>query len=261
MTIEEFLKRFIEGYLFHDLESMSEITLPEGQDDGAAGYPMIATILAGMELLGGLLIPNTDPFDPDRGNDYFLNYWNNYFVQQNPAYTGLGRLFRQLARNGIAHTFVAKPGIFVEKEGNKQMSIDSSRQEIYINCNVFYKEFEDSYLKLVKPIVNGTVVSPSTSKANMQAHLDSLSLGYSTDSIKLFKVLPTLHSSINIVRRAQVPVSPFYFSTGSSGASLSLPQTTTTTSSFGGSGSIPPSASVTQPFVSISGTLQPKKKV
>jgi hypothetical protein len=233
---------------------------------------MVSTVLAGMELLGELLIPNTDPFDPNRGNDYFLNYWDNYFSQQYPEYTGLGRLFRQLMRNGIAHTFVAKPGIFVEKGTNRQMSVDTTRQEIYIDCNVFAKEFEDSYKKLVQPIVSGTATTPRTTKVNMQTRLDSMSLAYTNNSTSLFAGLPTLHTATNNTgHRGQVPVSPLFVSLGvrSSGASLPLqqassmgaavPTTTTTTSSMNAAtATIPPSTTV--PFVTPSGTLPPKIK-
>jgi len=257
MTIDDFLKRFVEGYLFHDLENMAKITLPQGQNDGAAGYPIVATTLAGMELLGNLLMPNISPFDPkNKSNDYFLNYWDHYFSKQNPAYTGLGRLFRQLIRNGIAHTFVAKPGIFVEKNTNRQMSLDLSRQEIYIDYNVFSKEFEDSYWKLVRPIVDGTATSASTTKSNMQARLNDVSRVYSNDSIRLFSGLPPLHSStINTGKRTQVPVSPLFSSTQTSGASPSISSTYSTTSPFnpGGTESIP----MTTPFPPPSG--QPTK--
>lgn len=263
MVIDDFLKQFVEGYLFHDLESMSKITLPIGQNDGAAGYPMVATTLAGIELLGGLLMPNTDPFDPqNKSNDYFLNYWNNYLSKKHPHYTGLGRLFRQLMRNGIAHTFVAKPGIFVEKGSNRQMSIDTTRQEIYIDCNVFFKEFEDSYIKLVKPIIAGTATSPLTTKITMQTRLDSINQVYSDDSTRLFTAIPTLHSAtINTGKRSQVPVSQMFSHLGvmASGASLpASPVPTTTVVNSSSTATIPPSTTV--PFTTISGTLPPKTK-
>lgn len=263
MTIDDFLKRFVEGYLFHDLESLSKITLPTGQNDGAAGYPMVATTLAGMELLGSLLMPTTDAFDPkNKSNDYFLNYWDNYLSKGYAQYTGLGRLFRQLMRNGIAHTFVAKPGIFVEKGSNRQMSIDTTRQEIYIDCNVFFKEFEDTYWKLVKPIVDGTASSPATTKANVQTKLDDISRVYSVDSIRLFGAVQTLHAStINTGKRAQVPVSSFFSSlgtraSGASGSAMPVPTTTIVNSSS--TATIPPS--VTVPFTTISDTFPQTKK-
>lgn len=214
MSIDDFIKQFVEGYLFHDLEGMSKIVLPSGQNDGAAGYPMVATALAGMELLGNLLMSNSDPFNPKSGNDYFLNFWDNYFCKQNSAYTGLGRLFRQLMRNGIAHTFVAKPGIFVVKGSGMQILIDTVKKEIYVDCNVFYNDFEQSYVKFVKPILDGSDPFPATTKATMQGRLDDVNRVYSTDSNRLFTNLPPLDPSL--VDIGNSPLSPLnpYFSTG-----------------------------------------------
>lgn len=263
MNIDDFLKQFIEGYLFHDLESMSKIVLPAGQDDGAAGYPIIATTLAGMELLGNLLWPGRAPFDPkNKSNDYFLNYWDNYFCKLNPQYTGLGRLFRQLIRNGIAHTFLAKNGIFIEKGTNRQTSIDTVKKEIYVDCNVFYKEFEDSYLKLVKPIIDGTVPTPPTTKANMQFRLNDVNDIYSRDSARLFLSILPLHSStIDTTNRTTAPVSPLFSGLGkASGASgTASPFSPVTTHSYSSTATVPPSTTI--PFSPTpSGTLPPKSK-
>jgi len=268
MDIDKFFGQFVEGYLFGDLQSMANVTVPRDKTYGGVGYPMVATTLAGMELLGQLLMPNADKFDPNRGNDYFLNYWDNYFSKNNPEYTGLGRIFRQLVRNGISHTFVAKPGILVEKGTNRQMSIDTTRNEIYIDCVVFYKEFEESYLKFVKPILDGSPGTYITTKTNMQARLNSVGVTYSGDSTRLFSTLPTLNqSTIDVSRRSQVPVSPYFVSQGvrASGASglrgpVATTTSTTTSSSNSGSSPITPS-SITVPYPSptLSGILTSKK--
>ncbi|MCL4417350.1 MAG: hypothetical protein M1365_11740 [Actinobacteria bacterium] len=230
---------------------------------------MVATVLAGMELLGNLLMPNSDPFDPNRSNYYFLNYWDNYFSMQYPPYSGLGRLFRQLMRNGISHTFVAKPGIFVEKGTNRQMSIDTTKQEIYIDCVVLFKEFEDSYKKLVRPIIDGAVSSSTTSKATMQTRLDDLSKAYSDDSTRLFVSLPPLNpSTVNTMRRSEAPVSPLFSHIGTkmSGASLPMQPTSTSTliststSSPRDASATAPMPSTTLPFTTTSGGLSPKIK-
>lgn len=89
MNIDDFFKQFVEGYLLGDLESMSEVVVKPGKTFGGVGYPMVATTLAGMELLGQLLMPNTDPFDQNKGNEYFLNYWNNYFSKNIQNIPGL----------------------------------------------------------------------------------------------------------------------------------------------------------------------------
>jgi len=59
MKIDEFLLRVVDGYLLHDLENMATFTTQVGTV-GAMGYPMLVSTLAGMELLGNLLMPNTD---------------------------------------------------------------------------------------------------------------------------------------------------------------------------------------------------------
>ena len=196
MRIEEFLNKFVEGYLFHDLESMEKITLPTGQNDGAVGYPMVSTIMAGIELLGNLLIPTSDAFNPNLGNNYFLNYWNIYLTKQYPIYTNLGSLFRKLIRHGIAHTFVAKPGILVTKGTNQQIKLDTPRQELYVDCNVLFNDFKQSYISLVKPIIFETSPYPLTTKANMQGRLDSMSARYSADANTEFTSLSGLNSAL-----------------------------------------------------------------
>ena len=119
MKIEDFFRQYIEGYLLGDLENMSTLGPLKGKNYGAVGYPMMSTVLAGMELLGGLLMPNLKPFDPRKGESYFLHYWDNYFAVENPTYASLGLLFRRLARHGINHVFLAKQGILVDKGSYK----------------------------------------------------------------------------------------------------------------------------------------------
>src|ERR1700733_7801746 len=99
MMLNDFIDRFVEGYLFGDLNTMSQAAVPAGEQYGGGGYQMVETALAGMELLGGLLTPADRTFDVVDGNTNFLNFWDNYFARQNPSYSHLGRLYRQLMRN------------------------------------------------------------------------------------------------------------------------------------------------------------------
>ena len=112
MTIKDFLTHSVEGYLFKDLKNMGQIQPPPPEDKGAAGYRMLMSALAGMELLGYLLMPNDDLFDGTGRSDnaYFSNYWNHYFAAEEPKYKGLSETFRSLIRNGLAHTFLTKHG-------------------------------------------------------------------------------------------------------------------------------------------------------
>lgn len=242
MLIQDFLSQFVEGYLFHDLDSMEKITLPPGQNDGAVGYPMIATSLAGMELLGWILMPGNVNFDPARGgNSYFLNFWDNYLAKQYPRYANLGKLFRKLMRNGIAHNFVAKSGIIVQKGSNLAVTIDTTRQEIYIDCIVFCQEFRDTYQILVEPVLSGPTTGLLTTVQDMQKRLDDLSQDYSSEAKALFNNLPNLHNSlVDLGKITSTSLSSNLATTRTSGASLSLPYNfnNATVSPFSQSGNI-----------------------
>ena len=69
------------------------------------------------------------------------------------SYANLGPVFRRLVRNGLAHNFLAKPGILVTKFTNNKISIDIVKQELYVDCNVLFNDFRLSYTQLVKPII------------------------------------------------------------------------------------------------------------
>ncbi|HEY3234523.1 MAG TPA: hypothetical protein VGJ84_07390 [Polyangiaceae bacterium] len=55
MKIREFLTRYVEGYLFKDLDSMAQCQLPSGSKEGAVGYPMVMTAFAGIVQEGAQL--------------------------------------------------------------------------------------------------------------------------------------------------------------------------------------------------------------
>lgn len=175
MNILEFKESFIEGYLFNDLRSMST-----KQDYGALGYPMVVSILAGMELFGRLLSGKDN-------RSGFVYYWDNFFVKQNQRYSLLGELIYQLVRNGIAHSFITKPGIFItkdEKQGNA-ITMDESKN-IYIDANLLFSEFENSYNSLVKPIFENKRL-PQNKTVQMQ--LDKLMADCHRNSKTEFKNL------------------------------------------------------------------------
>ena len=75
MTLDEYLERFIEGYLFEDLRSMASIELPPGKEYGAVGYPMVMTALSGIEVLG--VLTSRASFSPDNGAARFGEFWRD----------------------------------------------------------------------------------------------------------------------------------------------------------------------------------------
>lgn len=191
MQIEDFLTKHVEGYLFCDLENMAKIKLGPSEEYGAAGYPMIAAVLSGMELLGGIL--SATSFDQSSGDVYFNDYWENYLSKCYPRYkiSNLAPLFRNLVRHGLAHTFMAKVGILVTKGAPiNHLKIDTKRQELWIDAVEFYQDFKQAYVSLVKPIVFGKPTNVLTTKADMQNRLDEMIVAYSNDSARFFSQIP-----------------------------------------------------------------------
>jgi hypothetical protein len=152
VTQTQFFNHIIDGYLLHDLKNMAAVELGEGEDKGALGYPMLATIASGMELLGGLL--QTDHIYHDVASNsagYFAHYWDNYLSKKTEAYEPYRGTFWQLVRHGVAHTYIAKVGITVSKNLPEAHLITHARNRLNIDCNELYKDFVASYLELAKP--------------------------------------------------------------------------------------------------------------
>jgi hypothetical protein len=83
MTIDQYLEQFIEGYLLEDLHSMAPIRLTPGKRYGAVGYPMLMTVLSGIDVLGALTSRAT--FQKDNGADRFSEYWKQYVYADKPS--------------------------------------------------------------------------------------------------------------------------------------------------------------------------------
>ena len=52
ITVKDFLEHYIDQYLMHDVADMMR---PQAQ----IGFPLLMTVFAGMELMGGLLDTST----------------------------------------------------------------------------------------------------------------------------------------------------------------------------------------------------------
>ncbi len=79
MDRNNFFKQIVDNYLFLDLRNISELEQKEGEEDDAAGYPMLTTCVSGMELLGGLLYGRN--YNSSRNWNYFEHYRDNYLVK------------------------------------------------------------------------------------------------------------------------------------------------------------------------------------
>lgn len=142
-TLDKFLEKYIEGYLFSDLASVKSQILPK--HPGSAAYLMTGAICTGMEVLGYLLdestANNTESFS-------FGHYCKNYMAGVDERYTVFGEIGRELIRNGITHAFTTKPNIGITRQGNRNMSHLVRRVSdnlIIINPDYLFEDFENSY--------------------------------------------------------------------------------------------------------------------
>lgn len=148
--LQEYLDKYIDGYLLADLESIAT-RIPSNLHPGAAGYPMILTLCAGMELLGALLRPpNKEKFNEDDGIRYFGHYWKHYLSKVNPEYEQFGEVARTLVRNGLAHLFMTKPRIGVVKS-NPKLHLKQVEDHLVLDAVQLYEDFKKSYLEYAKP--------------------------------------------------------------------------------------------------------------
>lgn len=196
MKLEDFLSLNIEEYLFKDLNNLAAITVPKGEV-GEASYPMLASILAGMELLG-MIVSQCNPVEKVNkkleidGNKHFTHFWIYYLSQYDKKYSGFNRLFYDLLRNGIVHSFMVKQHIIVYKTTLKHMHYSMIPSQLVIGCNELFKDFQGAYFQLVLPM---RVTENSTTHVNrdkMQSNLDSILGLYSSEAdIQFAQLKPT----------------------------------------------------------------------
>jgi hypothetical protein len=187
--LNTFLQKHVEGYLFEDLRKMSEIKLDDGSTAGACGYPMLMTSLSGMELLGALLWAGT--FNKNDHDKHFKHYWDLCLVPTNRKYgnQGVAEVFRVLARHGLAHSFLTKPGIAVTKfKPELHLEWDANEWLFVVNTNVFFEDFEQSYYERIKPVLEGET-RDGVSVDIMSARLSEIADIYSAETTKVFEGL------------------------------------------------------------------------
>ncbi len=209
MRLKFFLEKHIRGYLFGDLENMSKIKPIGDSGYGAAGYPMVATVIQGMELLGALTCGDSEFDCGDKAaTKYFMHFWDEYLSKRFRSYTGFGTLFRKLVRNGIAHNFMPKAGVLITKDSRQSPVVDKQNYKIVVDANTFYSDFKTTYFESIEPLISQIDSIPNTK--TMQQMLDSIEKANQADKFAdYFRNLPKTIKSITID------------STFASGASLS----------------------------------------
>lgn len=139
MTINEFLEKYVDGYLLHDLRQLDQIDVA---GDGNAGYPMLMTTLSGCELLGRLLTGR-------KKEHAFAHFWVEYLYPHEPHREEIARSVYVLARHGIAHLYVAKPGIMVTKR-QPDLHLVSIHDRFWIDVTTLAADFESAYRQRAK---------------------------------------------------------------------------------------------------------------
>jgi hypothetical protein len=126
----------IEGYLLGDIESMGTEIHPK--PIGACGYPMVMAVLAGSELLGALTS------DASQTNRIEI-YWMTFMAKVDSRYDHLGRIAKELARNGIAHSYLTHLGVQVVRGDPARHLTRSASGELIFDCVELAAHFRESY--------------------------------------------------------------------------------------------------------------------
>ena len=124
----------LDKYLIGDIKA---ILNARHEDGSGVGYPCLMTILSGMELLGFLLCGNK--------KSAFTTCWEE-LAKTNNKYKSdsLRNVFRQTIRNGIAHNYLAKSGVYVHyssPEKHLHKVIDNGVSGLCISCEQFFNDF------------------------------------------------------------------------------------------------------------------------
>lgn len=156
IPVERMLQHGIEGYLLEDLQSMA--TEIQAKEMGAVGYPMVMAVLSGSELLGAMT-------STAKEDNRIEAYWQAYMAQVEPRYEYLGKIAKQLARNGIAHSYLSHLGVLVQRGGGRHLERHGG--EIVFDCLQLHSDFRHSYIDYARPHILGN-------KDHAQRQLDAL---------------------------------------------------------------------------------------
>jgi hypothetical protein len=182
--LDEFLQHFVRGYLLSDLQEMlkigTELHRVESKD-GHCAYPIVMTLMAGIEVLG-VLAGHKEPYtfqDENEkwktvdGQKQFTRYWTKYLYpkDQRPKWNGVGSDIYQLVRNGLDHTFVAKLPIKVSRQQpKKHLLATPDRSVVNIDADQLAADFADSYKRFAADVAR----TSETEKPNRHTATDRL---------------------------------------------------------------------------------------
>jgi hypothetical protein len=137
------LRRLLDEYLLPDLETMAGIRT----DRGGLGYPMLFTILAGIEVVGVLLSGSEDA-------SAHAAFWKE-LSKDHEKYEAAGEVFRRAIRNSTAHSFLVHTRIRVSKTGTGNLTVTDGN--INVDLLELLDDFHHTYKRLMSEIDSGTL--------------------------------------------------------------------------------------------------------
>ena len=135
-------RALLDDYLMGDLRTMLDVKEPTG-----LGYPMLQTILAGMELVGGLLSGKK----MGAARDAFLRE----LERDNPRYNEAVRNAFGVMRNTTAHTFLVHTDVWVRKDGRCHLTKHGDHG-LTVDLKTLLDDFEGTYRRLMDEMADGT---------------------------------------------------------------------------------------------------------
>ena len=153
--LDQYLKKYIEGYLLADLKTIHEKVSVSGNGSaslGNLGYLFTIAICSAMEFLG-LLLREDSPVKEGKINasNAMSHYVKHYLEPIDSRYAAFRAVGTQLIRNGISHTYATKGNIAITRKGGRATThlIKYGKDGVFVlNPDCLYEDFLLSYEKL-----------------------------------------------------------------------------------------------------------------
>lgn len=158
ISIDDFLSDVIDNNLINDMNTIkkyTDILRKVGDRRGLIAYPILSSVISGIELLGMLTAPD-DYIRINRvGNEskekwYFIYFWIEYLKTANriPYLQSEAELVWRDIRNGIAHKYMIKSLIvtyrFHEDQHLTYKNIENEKT-LVLSANQLFEDFVTAY--------------------------------------------------------------------------------------------------------------------
>lgn len=152
-TLNQFLERYIEGYLFADLASVQNGV--GANENGNASYLMLSGLCAGIEFLGYVMGRECEVHHGLISTAHsFEDFCDEYLVPIDARYHAFGAIGKKLIRNGIMHNFATKGMIGVTRRGDRSATHlvrYTDEAVIIINPDYLFEDLKKAYYEFVVP--------------------------------------------------------------------------------------------------------------